>query len=76
MPTQTQYQTITAKAARAAGYHALTYSYPPREYLLMDRVIADMKRAPRGVKPIDYAIVVEDDAKPNDLAVWRKNISG
>lgn len=76
MPTQTKYQTLTAKEARPLGYHALTYDYTPEEYPLMERVLGDLRNTPPDAKPIDFAIVVEDDKHPEKLCVWRKNISG
>ena len=70
MPKLHPYPTISLKEARLAGYKALTYTYTPDEYIMMDRVIRDMKK---GRRPIDFAIVVEDDKQPNKLAVYRKN---
>jgi hypothetical protein len=48
----------------------LTYTYAPNEYFMMDRVIRDMKK---GYRHIDFAVVTEDDKRPNDLAIYRKN---
>ena len=57
-------RTITRKAARAAGYRALTNGYRlPQERALLNGVLADMRRG-----RIDHVLV----KVWRGAAVWRK----
>ena len=64
--------TISVELARRAGMKPLTQPYRlPHERILLDRVIADMKRG-----GINYALVSEKGSTANDgifegVAVWR-----
>ena len=73
---QHSYTTVSLKEARANGYRPLTYDFSPKEYHMMQKVINDMRRTPDGATPIDYVLVVEDEKHPNNICVYRKNISG
>lgn len=57
-------RTIKTRAARAAGYRALTLSYDlGREKALLEKVLSDMRRG-----NIDHVLVATNEG----LAVWRR----
>lgn len=56
--------TINIRAARAAGYRAVTHGYDlPREQVMLDNVLADMRRG-----SIEHVLVTGGGG----VAVWRR----
>lgn len=61
------YFTVLPKAAEKARYFPLTHDFYPKEYHLMEKVIADMKRY-----DTDYELVASAE-RPDLVSVWRKS---
>lgn len=67
------YKTITLDAAEKRSMIPLAGPYAPDEYHLMTRVVDQLTK---DGSRIAYAYVNEDDARPDEITVFRKTSGG